>query len=276
MPLDLHFAPGYPRDEDGLILFPRDTSFRRQVQPEEVMKHPAKLNCFIMLEIFQAFTKPGDHVIDIFGGSGTTALGALMGRHVTLIDIEEFFYKSQRKMLEETWADPDFDAPLIHPYFLPREEWGNVVTILSDNIRALPIPCDHMYFSPPYANDLAHQGGGALTEEIQESADLYTAHPQNLGRQPEFPYRQMMDRLYKKVGESVKPGGTVTITHRDRARGGNRILLANSVIKSMTNNGFKLYHWERWKAPGSLAARVNEQRGALVINDEDILTFQKL
>jgi len=272
----LNFAPDFERTDEGLIKFPRDTTLRRQVQPEEVMKHPAKANMYLMLEIIKTFTEPGDHLVDCFGGSGTTGIGALMGRNVTLVEIEDFFHATQKKMRDEVWTDPAFEAPRIHPYFLDRSQWGNLNLVHGDNKLVLPIPCDHMYFSPPYANDLDKSKGGALNEDIQESGDLYVGSMQNLGRMPEFTYRQMMERLYVKVGHSVRAGGTVTITHRDRSRAGKRVLLANSIIKAMVDNGFTLYNWARWDAPGSFQARINEQRGALVINEEDILTFKKL
>ena len=132
-----------------------------------------------------------------------------------------------------------------------------------------------MIFSPPYANDLAKLGGGALNKETQKSADLYTHSRENLGRKNEFFYRQAMGKVYDKVASAVRAGGTVTITHRDRSRAGRRITFANSIIRELTSRGFSVLDLNKWSAPGTMTQRINAAKGALVINDEDIMTFIK-
>lgn len=271
------FADSYPI-ENGLIQFPRDATIRRQLQPEGVMKHPAKMNLFLLVEAIKYFTKPGDTIVDCFGGVGTTGIGALMGRNVILIEIEEPFHELQKQelaMWNEDWDKYVKIISQVSKQDFSQYPRGNLVPILGDNVKVLPVKCDHMIFSPPYANDLDKHSGTALTEDIQESADLYTAHKDNFGNKPDFNYRMLMKKCYKGVGESVKTGGTVTITHRDRSRAGKRILFAQSIMKEMFANGFGLEEHNRWSAPGTLAARINEAKGALVINDEDILTFRK-
>ncbi|KKM66214.1 hypothetical protein LCGC14_1483480 [marine sediment metagenome] len=195
-------APDYPRDDNGWILFPRDTGLRRKLQPAEVMDHPAKMNMHLLIEIVKEFTQPGDTITDIFGGVGTTGVAVLMGRNVNLIEIEQHFTDLQTKMYSNWKADP-----FSYGSEIDQERIGlpaNLMCINGDNQRVAYPPTDHMIFSPPYANDLAKLGGGALTEQTQKAADLYTASKENLGRKNEFFYRQAMGKVYDKVGLAVR------------------------------------------------------------------------
>ena len=85
-----------------------------------------------------------------------------------------------------------------------------------------------------------------------------------------------MLKVYKLMIEGLKPGGTITITHRDRVRGTERILHARDIMKTMSGLGCELISWEKWKAPGSIQSRVNEKKGVESILDEDVLSFAKL
>ena len=256
------FAPQYPRNEEGLILFPRDTVGRRKLFVPEVMEHPAKMNLYVLQSIVEYNTNPGDYIIDCFGGSGTTMWAAAVGRRVTLLELEPAFVDMCKATIKQWDAEgiPHADIMILH----------------GDNRQLLPIPCDHMIFSPPYANDMAKTTGGALNEQVQKSVDLYTDSSLNLGRLNEFLYVQAMGKVYDGVAASVRKGGTVTITHRDRSRAGRRILFADSIIRHMTTRGFSLKDWFKWNPPGSIQAAVNRKRGAEIVEDEDILIFEKL
>ena len=256
------FAPQYPRNENNWILFPRDTIDRRELFVPEVMEHPAKMQLYLLQEVVKYNTKPGDHIIDCFGGSGTTLWAALLGRRVTLLELEPAFLDMQRAVVAK---------------WIAEERPHNTIMLLQgDNRQLLPIPCDHMIFSPPYANDIARTGGGALNADKQRQVDIYTDSSLNLGRLNEFLYVQAMAKVYDGVRDSVCAGGTVTITHRDRSRSGQRILFADAIIRQMTTRGFEVKDWFKWKTPGSVRAAVNRSRGATVIEDEDILMFRKL
>lgn len=257
------FAAGYDQDTaNGWYNFPRDTTDRRKLFPAEVMSHPAKMNLYLLQEIVRYNTEPGETIMDCFGGSGTTMWAALEGRNVFALELESGYVK----MMQDTLAKWDAEG-------LPH---GNIFIVQGDNRQLMPIPVDHMVFSPPYANDMAKTTGGALNADIQRQVDAYTDSTLNLGRLNEFFYVQAMERVYDGVAASVRRNGTVTITHRDRSRGGIRILFADAIIRQMTRRGFKLENWWKWQAPGSFQSRVNEARGAEVILDEDILSFRKL
>ena len=92
----IDFAPEFKRDENGWILFPRDVQERKMLFfPDEVMKHPAKMNFHLQQSIIEYVAKPGETLMDIFGGTGTLMIAALQGYHVILIEVEDGYHKLQ-------------------------------------------------------------------------------------------------------------------------------------------------------------------------------------
>ena len=84
-----------------------------------------------------------------------------------------------------------------------------------------------------------------------------------------------MIKTYTRMVEGLKPGGTITITHRDRLRGDTRVLYAMNIMKTLADLGCELISWEKWKVPGSVLAEVNRKKGVEPIEDEDVLSFLK-
>lgn len=258
------FAPDFPRNEHGWIKFPRDLSYRRKYLPEaihkEVSLHPAKMNLYLCEAIVEFVSNEGETILDPFGGVGTTMVAAMKhNRNVILLELEPIYVSLENQTLD----------------FIRKQYFGATVMILpGDNRRYLPIPCDHIITSPPFGNDLAKQKG-AVSEEEQYKVGTYAANPVSLGRLNPFYYVQHMKPIYEKMVESIRQGGTITITHRDRSRGGERILYAKSIMETMARLGMKLYVWEKWEPPGSHQATLNKKLGHDVVLDEDILIFSK-
>lgn len=268
--------------ETNWILYPRDMGVRRELYGEELAKeasvHPAKMNLFACQDIVDYVSKPGDTIVDPFGGIGTTmTAGCLTNRNVILLEIEEVYAKIAQAIYDR-WVKDEV------------ENLGNCVIIKQDNRQVLPLPCHHIITSPPYGNDLftGSTGGsdkstaklstGGNREEAEENAAemaQYGANVLNIGRLNPFLYVQTMNRLYGKMVDSIMEGGTISITHRDRTKEGQRVLYAKSIIKTLNGLGMKLEVWEKWRVPKTLQANVNKAQGADVVEDEDILVFRK-
>lgn len=252
-----------PREEHGWLVFPRDTKLRKELLGttyEATAKHPAKMNAHLLLEIVKAFTKPGEHILDPFGGVGTTLFATTLGRNVTTVEVEGLYAMIQMSVIDALKERKDPGAGRVIP---------------GDSMATLPITCNHIITSPPYGNDLSSSRNSAVNEEMAKAQQEYSAHPKNIGRLNPFYYTKTMGKLYAKMVDSLTPGGTVTITHRDRRRGEERILYSADIIRTMASLGMELYNWDKWKAPGSIQSRVNESKGLDSILDEDILTFRK-
>lgn len=262
------YAAGHPKEEHGWFIFPRDLKERRSLIPEsiqqEVSNHPAKMNLTLCQELVKYVSEPGQRILDPFGGVGTTMIAALpLGRRVLLVEVEQHYHELQQatlKHLEERGIAKPGDAMLVNQsctLFLPT-----------------PIKYDHIITSPPYGKDL--NTSSAVNEKVQAMVDQYTSHPQNIGNLNPFLYVQTMNKVYEKMVAGLPSGGTISITHRDRRKGDERILYAAAIIKVMTGTlKMKLKNWDKWKAPGSIQSRVNEAQGVESILDEDILTFVK-
>jgi 16S rRNA G966 N2-methylase RsmD len=260
------FAEGRARDEDGWLVYPRDTQLRRQMFSPEladaIMTHPAKQQAHLHRDICEYVSESGDTILDPFGGVGTTLVSAALGRNVILIEIEDYYVAIIRRCIAELAS---------------LDGVGQMTVIQSDNRLAMPVPCDHIITSPPYGNDLAKEAESAgLTDTIGAQGMQYTKANQNIGKLQPFIYKQAMNKVYDLMVKSVKVGGTITITHRDRMRDGERILYIESIVSTLVKLGCSVDTLDKWKAPGSMATAVNKSMGLDVVEDEDVIIMRRV
>lgn len=272
------FAEGRGRTEEGWLIYPRDKPLRASMYPpellEQVMTHPAKMQAYLCRDIISYVSEPGDTILDCFGGVGTTLIGACMGRNVTVIEIEDYYADIIRSCIDSLRAT----HPVVSGVELDDRNsiLGNMMLIQSDNRLAMPLPCNHVITSPPYGDDLFKAEDKALNATIGKQVEQYGKATQNIGRLPNFIYKQAMNKVYKLVVQSVKVGGTITITHRDRIEKGERVLYIDSIIGTLVKLGCQVEMLDKWKAPGSIQSRVNEALGNEVVLDEDIICMRRV
>lgn len=269
------FADQYPRDDRGYILFPRDVERRRAMFPEEVFQHPAKANMFLIEELVEYLTKPGDTLLDPFAGTGTLMMAAAKGRHVILMELEEMFLG----LLHES-----ADGFLIGT---PEEQarLGNIIILPGDCRQLLPIPCQHIIFSPPYANVSAvgnpftgRSTYGKGQDKFKEGFEAYSGKESsrlNLGLLNPFLFGQAMQRVYRLIAESLRPGGTMTVIIRDMMGADGRTLLSKDCIRGANLAGLPLAEWHKHQRPGSPRTDLAKSRGTEAIRDEDVIIFRK-
>jgi hypothetical protein len=86
------FAPDYPRNETGLVLFPRDDRYRKELFPNfDITLHPAKANIYLVTECVKYVSEQEETVMDVMSGTGTIMVGALIGRRVICVEIGELY-----------------------------------------------------------------------------------------------------------------------------------------------------------------------------------------
>lgn len=284
MPDTKVFALGRERGEEGWLKYPLDKSLRARYYSSEllerIMTHPAKQNAWLHQDICEYVSEPGETILDPFGGVGTSLLSAVLGRNVILLEIEPYYAAIIEDSIKELHVREEAArASVVNDYEgnLPPSSLGSMLFINSDNRLAMPgIKCDHIITSPPYGNDLAKTAEDqALTKEVGKQGMQYTKATQNIGKLNPFIYEQVMLKVYKMMVDCVRPGGTITITHRDRTKDGERLLYIDSIVGTLLKLGMRVKLLEKWKAPGSLAARVNEKLGNEVVLDEDIICMEK-
>ncbi len=262
------FAKEYPRDEHGWVMFPTDANYRKEMFPEEVNKHSAKANVFLIQSCIEYVSDSGQLLLDPMSGTGTLMVGALVGRSVFNIEISPKFTELQFTALKKL----EDIAPGI----------GNRVTIINSPCQTvLPIPnmADHVIFSPPYAGIMKSKGKDKLTLEKTdyEMAEYTFTSPLNLGLMNDWMWAQKMEEIYRKCFDTLRPEGTMTIVVKDHMEKRMRVGLSQAAVDACKRVGFTQDpdEWFKWLAPGSVYTHIYRARGWEVVDDEDIIVLRK-
>ena len=265
------FAEKYERVREGemdLILFPRDVEWRRELFPKGVFDHPAKNNMYLIKELIEYLTKPGDTILDPFAGTGTLLIGVLYGRNVVLIELEPYNIKLLEEA-EEMWKE-GVQLPVVGEVKGP----GRIFIMEGDcrqKLQDLDFLCDAAIFSPPFSTSIMR---AKPLPSVAKQVEGYASHPQNLGKLNPFYFQQSMKMVYERMFKRLVPGAPVAIITRDMIKG-SREFLSQGIIKYMGKAGFDLDEWLKWRPPGSAQRHIQESRGAQVVKDEDILIFRR-
>jgi DNA modification methylase len=270
---DKEFAGQYQRDEDGRILFPRDQAARSELFVKEVNLHPAKANLWMLEEIVKYVSEPGETVMDIMSGTGSLMIAALMGRNVVCIELEPVFMKIQLDSREKILS---YDGEL----FRYGSSVGSITNLFGDCREYLPLPVDHIIFSPPYSSVLDRRHKAKSSRELAGAAvegyEIYsTDRPENLGALNDFKYTLEMEKIYKLCLQSVRPGGTMTVIIQDIMRQGKRKELSEAAWRSCIKAGWQHEGWyKRWQQ-GTAFKAIWRSKGFEVVDDEDIIIFRR-
>jgi len=169
------FAPEYDRNEKGWIKFPPDASYRKQMFPEEVNKHPAKANVYLVQSIIEYVSEPGHVCIDIMAGTGTLMVGALVGREIICVEISEMFYELQAKAMEKL----EEIAPGVSDHIM-------LINMPCQHYLPIPDLADHIIFSPQYAGIMKTKGTDKWNMDTGYAFEEYSKSPLNLGTMSDF------------------------------------------------------------------------------------------
>ena len=260
------FALEYPRNDNGWILFPADSQYRKGMFPEEVNKHPAKANVYLVQSIIEYVSEPGQILIDIMAGTGTLMVGALVGREIICVEISELFHNLQVKAMEKMEVIAPGTSDHIMLINLPCQ-------------RYLPIPdlADHIIFSPQYAGIMKTKGTDKWNVDTGYAFAEYSKDPLNLGTMSDFIWGMEMEGIYKKCYDTIKPGGTMTLIVKDHMEKGQRVPLVQKAIDASTRAGFSHDPEEhfRWAAPGMPYTSARRAKGIETVDDESIVVLRK-
>ena len=139
-----------------------DKVLRDRFFTPESYQHPAKGHLGLWWEILERYTKPGEWVLDPMAGVGATMMGALMGRNIICVEMEQRFVEQMRASWEKMRQNPMLGHDL-----------GQVL-ILRGDARALPLGrVDAAVLSPPYEESV-HGGHGLSVQGFHD--------PQRVGR----------------------------------------------------------------------------------------------
>ena len=261
------FAPDYPRTSEGWIIFPDDVKWRKSLFPPEVMKHLAKMQLYLEWELIKYLTVPGDIILDPMAGTGTIILAAIMDRKVICIDIEEGYNKIQYRVLEYLRN--------FHP------DMANVTLIHGNCKLILPIPCNHIIFSPPYAGAFkpAKTVSKFVEDKYRVDEEEYTEYARttgNVGLMNTFLYNQQMEKVYKLCYQSLPVDGTMSVVTKDIIENGQRVFLTKWIDKVCKGIGFVQQDWFKHQIMGGPYQDMRRAKGEETIDEEDILIYRRI
>lgn len=271
-----------------LLRLGTDVSLRRRYFVEATFAHPAKLHLGLLEWVLERYTKPGETVADPMAGVGSILLAATMQRNVIAREIEEKWLATMHENAARVLRSCLFTGSIDIKQGDAREPWG---------YRA-----DHVIFSPPYGCDVAKgvQAKGILSPKTrkliaegrltgdwvrlathtgsgQAASYLfnYGTHEAQIGHVRGERYWLEMGRVYAQAYTALR-GGYMVLVVKDHIARGVRVRVSDETVQLCERVGFRLVERHaREVYPLSLWQRRRKERGLPVVEDEDVLVFQR-
>jgi DNA methylase len=271
-----------------LLSFGTDVAIRSRWFVPQSFEHPAKLHLGLLRWLLDRYTRPGETIADPMAGSGSTLYAATLQRHVIAREIEPRWLDLLRENAARiTLHSGLFAGQIDIGQADAREPWG--------------YQADHVLFSPPYGNEASatptvhrmlpshlrsatipydsrwqrlatHPTPGAMGAATFH----YGTHPDQIGHFRGERYWQAMHLIYAQAYLSLHPRGLLILIVKDHIRAGKRVATVAATITVCEQLGFTLHaHHQRQLRTLSLWQRRRKERGEPIIEEEDILVFQK-
>jgi DNA modification methylase len=209
---------------------------------EKKLKHPAMFPKALAGRLIQIFSKPGDLVLDVFAGSGSTLVAAReLGRRAAGFEISVEFAELARARL---------GLPAISSF--EKSEPG----IINDDAQTLRQYIDDetvslCVTSPPYWNILDQK----RTADCRETQN-YGGLKEDLSRIEDFTsFVKALGSVFEQVLQTLKKGGYLVVNVMDLRKGPVFYPLHLDLCQELTGRGFTLDDiiiWDRRKDYNSL------------------------
>jgi len=265
----------HPINSNGIV-YPDDSTLRKSLFVPEVMQHPAKANIYMIQDMYRYVSEPGETIMDIMSGTGTLMVANWDCRNVVLLELVPLFHvlqqQSRAKMLEQVSEG---------------SRTLGVATLLHGDCREyLPLPCDHIIYSPPYSNIMTAKpkaessialAGSTYTDDFKDGSvwEQYHEDDRNFGRLNTFQYNRQITKVYQQCFDSISPGGTLSVILKDRIVDNKRVFLSDWLLRSLLQIGFELEEWFKRESLGTGYLKLWRSRGHNTVDDEDIIIFRR-
>ena len=235
------------------------TKEQRKWYVEESIMHPAKMNVFLARKIIKEFTKPGEIILDLLAGCGTTTVEAiLLERDTIAVDLEKKFtdlIEANIRKVRETNAKSRFPLRL-----------GEAKVICGDSRKLSQLfneVVDSIVTSPPYSQakidispQLLHKfagrklfekgrdpqphGEGQIGDLEHGNIDVVIAGQQKIGNLKRETYLESMFSVYRECSKALKPSGVMVLVLKNFVRNYQVVDLVSDTIQLCEAAGFKL------------------------------------
>ena len=254
----------------------------------ESNRHPGKMLPALAQRAIEAYSDPGDLVLDPMCGIGTTLVEAAhAGRRAVGVELEPRWAKLARRNIQHAHHQ---SAP--SPAHVIEGDARQLPHLLAAQSVTL---VDLILTSPPYACQIA----GVSTENLisgrgpirRDDTNNYSADRSNLGHARGTTYRAAMGEVYAACAAVLKPGGFLVLVTKDMRSGGALQNLSGDTIALC--EGLGLRYWQRiigllatirdseivmqpsfWQMLQARRARARGERTHVVAH-EDVLVFRK-
>ncbi|HEX9767301.1 MAG TPA: DNA methyltransferase [Nitriliruptorales bacterium] len=198
----------------------------------ESTRHPGKMLPDLARRIVEAFSGPGDLVVDPMAGSGTTLVeAASLGRRTIGVELEPRWVALARANIDYV---PDADQRRLAE--VRAGDASRLVEVLDDVAGRV----DLVVLSPPYACEVAAidkpawRSGRRLADPTTKN---YSANERNLGHARGDVYVDAMAEVYAGIHRLLRPGGLLATVTKNLHRQGRLLDLAAMTHDLATRSG---------------------------------------
>jgi modification methylase len=247
-------------------------------------RHPGKMLPALARQAIEAYSDPGDLVLDPMCGIGTTLVEAIhTGRRAIGVELEPRWAHLARANIQHA-----------------RQQGARTTAhVIEGDARQLPdLACGHVDLiltSPPYACQVADVSTENLASGVgpirRQDTSNYSADKTNLGHARGGTYLRAMSEVYAACATVLKPGGFLVLVTKDMRADGALHNLSGDTIGLCQDLGLR--YWQRiigllatirdgeivmrpsfWQTLHARRMRARGERTHVVAH-EDVLVFRK-
>lgn len=254
-------------------------------------RHPGKMLPALARRAIEAYSDPGDLVLDPMCGIGTTLVESIhAGRRAVGTELEARWATLARANIKHAQHQGARSSAQViegDARHLPR--------LLATHAPTAYGHVDLILTSPPYACEVADVSNANLVSGVgpirREDTSNYSTDKTNLGHARGRAYIAAMAEVYEACAAVLKPGGYLVLVTKDMRSGGTLHNLSGDTITLCENLG--LNYWQRiigmlatvrdseivmrpsfWQTLHARRMRARGER-AHVVAHEDVLVFRK-
>jgi modification methylase len=200
----------------------------------DAMRHPARMLPALAARAIATWSRPGDAVVDVMAGVGTTLIEAIhLGRHAVGVEIEPVWVDLARRGIRHARTQGATGSASIHR--------GDAL-VLPAALRALQGQVRLVLFSPPYGRAVhgrvdprPGRGLGAFYRSYSQRA----GHTGNLAYRTHQQFLHDMTQILAGCRSLLTPDGTIVITARPWRRSGHLVDVPGAILSAAESAGLQ-------------------------------------
>jgi modification methylase len=250
----------------------RDVYQRARLFDARSFSHHGKANLNLVQALLDAYSDPGETVLDPMAGTGSVYVGSLTGRRVIAGDVEPQWCTLLR----------DNAAGLGHQSLFALASPGLAVQWDAGRLAIADSSVDLVLTSPPYFDTFSNWDANRthLVDEsrLNEHGTAYGLHPRQIGNLHVYEaYLRAMAAVYAECWRVLVPGRFLVLIVKDVIRDGRAVPVVADNLALALDTGFYLVERADVPARGSKFRNVQRARlGQEGPSTEPVLVLAKM